>query len=65
MSLSSLKYQLNHRIELSLVQMEKKGVEIRKQEMSFARQWTHGNLPVRNPDVMEWHRRTLHQKRQI
>jgi len=32
-----------------------KGVEIRKSEMSFAPQWTHGNLPVRNPNVGEWH----------
>ena len=28
-----------------------KGVEIGKPEISFASQWTHGNLPVRNAEV--------------
>jgi len=34
---------------------ETKRLKISKPEMSFVPQWTHGNLPVRNPDVMEWH----------
>jgi len=33
---------------------ETKAVEIRKLEMSFAPQWTYGNLLVRIPDVIEW-----------
>jgi len=33
--------------------------------MSFAPWFTHANLPARNPDVIEWHQGTLHQKRQF
>jgi len=40
-------------------------VEIRKLEMRFASQWKHGNLSVRNENMIEWHWGTLHQKYQI
>jgi len=33
--------------------------------MSFAHQWTHGNLPVRKCRRDKWDWGTLHQKRQI
>jgi len=40
--------------------MDHKGYK--KLETSFAPQWTHGNLPVCNPDVIQWHWGTLHIK---
>jgi len=42
-----------------------KGIEIRKLDMSFAPQWSHANQPVCNPNMIEWHWGTLHQKLQI